>query len=183
MNLIHHAYHQHPPRRTVRADFPHTALRQSFNLKATRGVDGEAVSQVPQPVPPQPRVQAFTLSKRLTTPLAPVTQKSPKPTSHKIIDVSEHFPRVSIPEVIAPPLKDGIHFRYRLLQRLFVATSGLHPDFIPQACHCFLARLDIQIFPGPPRFTFNPRSLSSFSSIHLFTRPPIHLARTTKSSA
>ena len=64
--------HLPPPRRTVRADFPHTAHRQSLVTWHSRGVEGVPPLQVKKSVAFQSRIQTFSLSKGPTPPLAPV---------------------------------------------------------------------------------------------------------------
>src|SRR3990170_2600950 len=77
--------HLQPPRRTVRADFPHTALRQSLATRHSQGVEGAFPLQGKKSVAVQSRILTLPLSKGTTTPLAPVQKKSLEPTSDKMV--------------------------------------------------------------------------------------------------
>ena len=101
--------HLQPPRRTVRADFPHTAHRQSLATKHSRGVEGMPPLQIKKSVAFQPRMQAFSLSKGPTPPLAPVQKKSLKPTSNKMVHVSKRLPGISVSKIIRPSSEDHVH--------------------------------------------------------------------------
>ena len=63
--------HQPPPRRTVRADFPHTALRQSLATRHLRGVEDRHTLQVQKSITLQSRVQSLSSPERLAPSLAP----------------------------------------------------------------------------------------------------------------
>jgi hypothetical protein len=72
-----------PPRRTVRADFPHTALRQSLGARHSRGVEDVQDLQIQQPISLQSCIQAFALSEGFAPSLAPVSRLALQPSFHR----------------------------------------------------------------------------------------------------
>src|SRR5512135_1486538 len=139
-----------PPRRTVRAVFPHTALRQSSATRQHGELTDMFTLQIQQPVTLQSRVQGLASPKRLASPLAPIPQKHAKPTSYEMVYSTKHFPGIPIAKVAGPPTKDGVDFLYGLPQRLLIPAQGLSPNLVPQAPYRFLGRMDIQILLAPP---------------------------------
>ena len=139
--------HLRPPRRTVRADFPHTALRQSLATRHSREVEGGQRLQVQEPIPSQSLMQALSLSKRFAAPLAPVQKKSFKPTSDKMVHVSKHLSGISVSKIIRPPSENDINLFNHLSKGLLISAPGLLPYLVPKTCYGGLRRNDVQISP------------------------------------
>ena len=123
--------HLQPPRRTVRADFPHTAHRQSLVTRHSRGVEGVPPLQVKKSVAFQSRIQTFSLPKGPTPPLAPVQKKSLKPTSDKMVHVSKRLPGISVAKIIRPSSEDHVDLFDHLSEGASYIRSGSSPESCP----------------------------------------------------
>src|SRR5512147_1336782 len=134
-----------PPRRTVRADFPHTAHRQSLVTKHSRRVEGVPLLQVQESVALQSRIQTLSLSKGATPPLAPVQKKSPKPTSNKMVHVPKRLPGISVPEVSRPSSEDHVHLFNDLPEGLLISGPGFVPNLVSQTRYGLFRGNDIQV--------------------------------------
>jgi len=121
-----------PPRRTVRADFPHTALRQSLAARHSRGVEDVLHLQIQQPIALQSGIQTFALSEGFAPSLAPVLDESPKPTSYKMVHIPKRCSRIPIMEIVGPASKDHIDFLNDLFQGLLISAEGLLSNLVPQ---------------------------------------------------
>src|SRR3990172_7889138 len=141
--------HLQPPRRTVRADFPHTALRQSLVTRHARGVEGRSPLQVQKSIAFQSCIQTLTLSKGATPPLAPVQKKSLKPTSHKMVHGSKHFTRIPIAKVVRPPSEDHVDLFDHLSKGLLIPAPGLLSYLVPQTSYGLFRRKNIQVMSVP----------------------------------
>ena len=137
--------HLQPPRRTVRADFPHTAHRQSLVTKHSRGVEGVPPLQVEKSVTLQSCIQTFSLPKGPTPPLAPVQKKSLKPTSNKMVHVSKRLPGISVPKIGRPSSKHHVDLFDHLREGFLISASGLLPYPVPQTRYSLLRGKDIQV--------------------------------------
>ena len=132
------------PRRTVRADFPHTAHRQSLVTKSSRGVEDVSPLQVKKSITLQSCIQTFSLPKGPTPPLAPVQKKSLKPTSNKMVHVSKHLPGISVPKIVRPSSKHHVDLFDHLREGFLISASGLLPYPVPQTRYSLLRGKDIQ---------------------------------------
>ena len=137
--------HLQPPRRTVRADFPHTAHRQSLVSRHSRGVEGMSPLQVKKSVAFQSCIQTFSLPKRPTPPLAPVQKKSLKPTSDKMVHISKRLPGISVSKIIRPSSKDHVDLFDHLREGLLISAPGLLPYLVPQTRYGLLRGKDVQV--------------------------------------
>jgi hypothetical protein len=134
-----------PPHRTVRADFPHTALRQSLATRHSQGVEGAFPLQRKKSIAVQSRILTLSLSKGTTTPLAPVQKKSLEPTSDKMVYVSKLLSGISVTKIIGPTSEDDVDFCDYLSKGLLIPAPGLFPNLISQTYYGFLRGNDIQV--------------------------------------
>ena len=177
-----------PPRRTVRTDFPYTALRQSL---ATQGMREELMAlthlKIYETIPLKSFVQSLTRAKRFASPLAPVLHKPAEPTSYKMVNVPKHLAWITIVEIIGPAPKDYIGFTNCFLQWLFISTTGLYPHLILKSHNGFLGWKYIQVAPVatfqiPVITKRKPQKIEAFpDSLHLYNARliPVHFQSKT----
>ena len=134
-----------PPRRTVHADFPHTALRQSLAARNSRGVVDVQHLQIQEAISFQSGVHALTLSEGFATSLAPIQHKSLKPTSYKMVHIPKHFPRIPITEVVRPASEDYIDFFNDLFEGLLIPAEGLISGLVSETGYGLPGWKDIQV--------------------------------------
>jgi len=134
-----------PPHRTVRADFPHTAPRQSLATRHSQGAEGVHPLQVQKSIAVQSRILTLSLSKGTTTPLAPVQKKSLEPTSDKMVYVSKRLSGISVTKVVGPTSEDDVDFRDDLSKGLLISAPGPFPNLISQTRYGFLRGNDIKV--------------------------------------
>ena len=138
-----------PPHRTGHADFPHPAHRQSLAIRHAQGVEDAPALQIDKPIAFQPAIQAFTLSKWPAPPLAPVSQKSLKPTAYEMIDVTEYLSWIAIAKIVSPPPENHIHLGDHFNERLLISTTALPSYLLPEPLDRLFRRKDVQILVLP----------------------------------
>src|SRR5690606_22328912 len=97
-----------PPRRTARADFPHTAPRQSLAVRRAQGVEGKSSLKPEETVPAQAVVESFPVAKRPTDPLALVTQQAAESLKDEVVHRPEGFPWIALAEVLSPAAEHSV---------------------------------------------------------------------------
>src|SRR2546425_4524949 len=88
--------------------FPASGSPTRVVRRPTQGVDGRS-SQGVEPIALQTRIETLALSKRTTTPLAPIPEKAPETSPHEVVQCAESLPGVAVPKVGRPPAQQRVH--------------------------------------------------------------------------
>src|SRR3989442_5002054 len=112
--------------------FPASGSPTRVVRRPTQGVDGRS-SQGGEPIALQTRIETLALSKRTTTPLAPIPEKAPETSPHEVVQCAESLPGVAVPKVGRPPAQQRVHRGEGVRERVFRARPGQPSHFLSHA--------------------------------------------------
>src|SRR3989441_8498510 len=150
--------------------FPASGSPTRVVRRPTQGVDGRS-SQGVEPIALQTRIETLALSKRTTTPLAPIPEKAPETSPHEVVQCAESLPGVAVPKVGRPPAQQRVHRGEGVRERVFRARPGQPSHFLSHARLRPLRGSHRQIAAGPPQ-TVPPGTARGGHENHTPPPPP-----------